>query len=493
VAYNAVNTLVDTLDRIPDEVWSLVEEVCVFDDASHDETRDVGLSYRRSKGLDKLKIYRNEKNQGYGGNQKLAYRYALTKGYDIAVLLHGDGQYAPEVMMDLLKPLLRGEAQAVMGSRMMLPGGALKGGMPLYKYVGNKILSGFENFILTQNLSEYHSGYRAYDLHTLSQIPIQRNSNDFHFDTQIIIQLLISGAKIVEVPIPTYYGDEICYVNGLKYAYNVTLSVISSKLHVLGLKYKPEYEINKGSMTYPFGSSSPGSGSLKDIKRIAAMIPEGCRVLDVGCHPRHLSAHLLQKGCIVDIVDPSPGATALRAPGSEIEASLSDNSGVGKGGGHADLKTGERYDRIVIANQLEHLPNPSHLLIQLRKFLKKNGRIIASTENSAQWPLKIGSLFGRFTGTSGKIVGTKPLRLYTEDSFTGLFVDCGFAIVSKEVTGMQPEEFQPALQSNRFVKEFHRVYDSVAKHSPKLLAYQILLEAERLEDPLDQVLKQSGV
>src|SRR5690606_27566060 len=134
VAYNAVSTLRAVLDRIPPEMRDRIDEVFVFDDCSKDDTYLLGVGYKAETGWDKLKIYRNETNLGYGGNQKKGYRYAIDNGFDIVVLLHGDGQYAPEVMAELVNPLERGEAEAMFGSRMMIPGAALKGKMPFYKY-----------------------------------------------------------------------------------------------------------------------------------------------------------------------------------------------------------------------------------------------------------------------------------------------------------------------------------------------------------------------
>src|SRR5579859_672942 len=156
----------------------------------------------------------------YGGNQRKGYQYAIQRGLDIVVLLHGDGQYAPEVMQELLNPLEKGEADMVMGSRMMVPGAALRGNMPLYKYVGNKVLTFMENRLAGLKLTEFHSGYRAYSVRALSQIPLDSMTWNWHFDTQIILQFLRRGFRIKEVPIPTYYGDEICHVNGIPYALN---------------------------------------------------------------------------------------------------------------------------------------------------------------------------------------------------------------------------------------------------------------------------------
>lgn len=236
VAYNAASTLHGVLDRIPRSVWSRVAEVFVFDDSSADDTYLVGLGYKAAHDESKLNVFRHERNLGYGGNQIRGYQYAIEKGYDVVVLLHGDGQYAPEALPDLLGPLERGEADAVLGSRMMIPGAARAGGMPLYKYLGNRVLTAFENAALGMELSEFHSGYRAYSTAALRDVPFDENTRDFHFDTQILIQLNAAGKRICEVPIATYYGDETCHVNGMRYAMNVVRSVARYKLHARGMR-----------------------------------------------------------------------------------------------------------------------------------------------------------------------------------------------------------------------------------------------------------------
>jgi len=218
VAYNAESTLRSVLQRIPAEIMDKVEEIFVFDDASQDRTSEVGEDYKASTQDDKLSIFRNPVNLMYGGNQRRGYQYALERGLDIVVLLHGDGQYAPEVMQHLLTPLELGQADAVMGSRMLEQGAALRGNMPLYKYLGNKILTMTQNWLAGTSFSEFHSGYRAYSCHALRSMDLDSLTTNWHFDTQIILGLLKRGYRIKEVPIPTYYGDEICHVNGIPYA-----------------------------------------------------------------------------------------------------------------------------------------------------------------------------------------------------------------------------------------------------------------------------------
>ena len=188
VAYNARHTLTSVLDRLPPSFRSSVEQILICDDASTDGTHEVGLAYQETTDLP-LTIVRQPRNLGYGGNQKSGYRWAIDHGLDVVVLLHGDGQYAPEVIEDLITPLANGSADAVFGSRMLTKGAARAGGMPLYKFVGNRILTKLQNALVGAHLSEWHSGYRAYRIDALADIPFDTYSNGFDFDTEIIVGL----------------------------------------------------------------------------------------------------------------------------------------------------------------------------------------------------------------------------------------------------------------------------------------------------------------
>jgi glycosyltransferase involved in cell wall biosynthesis len=221
LAYNVAPFLSHVIERIPASVLNRIEELIVLDDASDDDTPRVAQALKATPQLaDKLTILRNPTNLGYGGNQKRGYRYAIERGLDIVVLLHGDGQYAPEVMQQLLRPVEEQRAELVMGSRMLTPGGALAGNMPLYKYVGNRILTGAQNWLLGTQLSEFHSGYRVYATEVLAQLPFENFADSYYFDTQVILELLRHNWRILEVPIPTHYGEQISYLSGLPYAWH---------------------------------------------------------------------------------------------------------------------------------------------------------------------------------------------------------------------------------------------------------------------------------
>ena len=229
VAYNAESTIESTLDRIPQDFISKVYSVLISDDKSRDLTSVKANLYSKSSALP-IKVVVQPKNLGYGGNQKFGYSWAISNGWDLVVLLHADGQYAPELMPLMVQPLIHENADAVFGSRMINKSDALKGGMPKYKWIGNQILTFLQNKLTGQNLSEWHSGYRAYRVSSLKEIDLGSLSNGFRFDTQIILGLLSFKQRIKEVPIPTFYGDEVSHVNGILYAAEIIWDTLKFRL-----------------------------------------------------------------------------------------------------------------------------------------------------------------------------------------------------------------------------------------------------------------------
>ncbi len=194
-AYNAAATLEATYHAI-DAGW--VDEIILVDDDSHDGT--AALAEKLA-----LRVIRHPQNRGYGGNQKTCYREALRRGADIVVMLHPDGQYDPRLLPQLIQPIIEGRADLALGSRFLIPGGARKGGMPLYRFLANRFLTFLENLVLSRRLSEYHTGYRAFSRSFLETVPFQRNADGFCFDTEILAQAVAFEQRLVEVPITTRY------------------------------------------------------------------------------------------------------------------------------------------------------------------------------------------------------------------------------------------------------------------------------------------------
>ena len=227
-AYNAARTLEDTFRAIPEGYY---DEIVVVDDHSRDDT--AALARRLN-----LKAIRHPHNVGYGGNQKTCYMEALRDGADIVVMLHPDGQYDPKIIPEMIRPIAEKRADMVLGSRMMQPGGAAQGGMPLWKQVANRFLTTMENLAMRRRFSECHTGYRAYSRHFLETVPFLRNSNNFVFDTEVIFQAVAFGLPVVEVPISTRYFAEASSVGfrtGVVYGLGTLVVALRYVLHRAGI------------------------------------------------------------------------------------------------------------------------------------------------------------------------------------------------------------------------------------------------------------------
>src|SRR5262245_60748359 len=228
-AYNAARTLRQTYAEIPRDV---VDDILLVDDASQDGTATIA----NSLGIDTI---RHDRNQGYGGNQKTCYTAALARGADIVVMLHPDYQYTPKLVTAMASMIASEEFDVVLGSRI-LGRGALAGGMPIYKYVSNRLLTLFENIMIGQKLSEYHTGYRAWSRSVLEKLPLRNNSDDFVFDNQMLAQAVYFGFRIGEVSCPTKYFAEASSINfrrSVVYGLGVLRTSLQFRLDRMGLAY----------------------------------------------------------------------------------------------------------------------------------------------------------------------------------------------------------------------------------------------------------------
>lgn len=230
-AYNAGKTLEKTYSEIPPQV---VDEVLLVDDESTDNTVE------RADGLG-IRVIRHERNRGYGGNQKTCYDNALALGADIVIMLHPDYQYTPRLVQAMVSPIAYGVFDCMLGSRI-LSNGALAGGMPLYKYAANRLLTLVQNLFLGSKLSEFHTGLRAYSREVLEAIPFHGNSEDFAFDNQFLCQILYARFRVGEITCPTRYADDsssISFRNSVRYGLAVLRTTLDSVLHGLGWRASP--------------------------------------------------------------------------------------------------------------------------------------------------------------------------------------------------------------------------------------------------------------
>jgi 2-polyprenyl-3-methyl-5-hydroxy-6-metoxy-1,4-benzoquinol methylase len=464
VAYNALTTLSKVLKRIPAAVWENIEEVAVFDDASPDETYELAVGYQTLFPNNKLTIRKNTQNLGYGGNQKCGYQYFMDKGFDVVIMLHGDGQYAPEILAQMYAPIVSGRADAVFGSRMMRDyGGPLKGGMPYYKYFGNKILTFLANRSLGMKLTEFHSGYRAYSLHALRRIDLSRMTNDFHFDTEIIIKLQHQGFQILEVPIPTYYGNEICYVNGMKYAKNVIRAIGRYKRTLRGVKIHPEF--GEYHMHYPLKESKYSSHD--HCRRECG---SGNEVLDVGCGEGFFARSIQENDNRVVGIDALAQPRCADAFEQYISADLDH------GLSEALPALGDRkFDIVLLQDVLEHVRCPEQLLEQCHSWLKPRGRLVVTVPNVANITVRLALLFGRFEYAPRGILDNTHLRFYTRKSVRRLLTDHGYEIEKQKMTVMPVELARGVSPRRWWMRALNYLLAGITWLFPGLFGYQVLL------------------
>ncbi|HQP91992.1 MAG TPA: bifunctional glycosyltransferase/class I SAM-dependent methyltransferase, partial [Candidatus Omnitrophota bacterium] len=383
-------------------------------------------------------------------------------GYDVVILLHGDAQYAPEFMSNLIEPLVKNEADAVFGSRMLKKGAALKGGMPLYKYIGNKILTFVQNALMGVKLSEWHSGYRAYRIDGLKKICFERNSNGFAFDTDIILQLIQCRSRIKEVSIPTFYGNEICYVNGIRYALEIIYSTLICRLHNMNLYYERKYDCCPSFENYPLklGYSSSHSYALSVIK-------ENSRVLDIGCGEGLIARELKKKGCHVVGVDHKKPQDM-----SSFEAFFEARLPIQE----KPWSSNYNFDYCLLLDILEHVVDPEYFLDRLRDWLQgHNCTVIITSANIAFFIPRLQLLLGRFNYVKRGILDMTHVRLFTCGTLSKILQQCGYKVL--KVKGI-PAPFPEVIKIRPIALFFVGLNRFLIKIFKNMFSYQVYIECK---------------
>ncbi|MEO6246386.1 MAG: bifunctional glycosyltransferase/class I SAM-dependent methyltransferase [Opitutaceae bacterium] len=460
VAYHAETTILEVLRRIP-ALPGYSAEVLIIDDGSTDATFALAERLRQAGTYPHpLTVLANPVNQGYGGNQKLGYHYAIEQGFDFVVLVHGDGQYAPEMLPEMLGPLARDEADVVFGSRMLVRKNALDGGMPFYKFVGNQLLTWYQNRVLKSRLSEFHSGYKACSVALLRRLPFDLNSNVFHFDTEIIIQFLRAGARIVEIPIPTHYGEEICRVNGLRYARDVINASTVARLQGYGLVYRRNFDLPA-----PENQHYLAKLGFKSTHSVAvAEVPAGATVLDIGCGPGHLCAVLRERDCRIIGVDQfRPASTAAF-----------DEFHVADLNANPVPRPLDAVQVVLVLDIIEHLISPERFCDELRLRAQSNldVKIVISTGNVAFFVTRLMLFFGQFNYNTRGILDLTHTRLFTFTSMRRLLRETGF-VIEKEIGIPAPAPL--VVKSPFWQKALMAVQGGLIRVSRGLFAYQMLM------------------
>ena len=468
VCYKAADSIESVLGRIPADIWNnerFDAEVLVIDNQSPDRTFYAAENYSKLHPHRKVTVLYNSKSQGYGGNQKIGFQYAIERGFDAIVLLHGDNRYAPECLPEMLRPILETGADAVLGSRMIHKSAALKEGMPRYKWVGNQVLTLMQNWILGSRLSEFHSGYRAYSTKAITSIPFEHNSNGFDFDTDIIIQFLGTGKSIVEVAVPTFYGNEIAGAHGLGYAIRVLHSSILSRVTRLGIYYHPKFDYEpETNCKYKSKFGYPSSHQFAYDQ-----VEQGSTVIDIGCGPGFMAEALTKKGSKTVSIDRQIQPTVRQDSWKCVEANI-DEYDFGDDVGSVDY--------ILVMDVIEHLKSPEKLLAKLRnRYSRDCPAVVITTGNIAFLPLRASLLFAGFHYGRRGILDMDHTRLFTFSSLVRTLQLNGYEVISKH--GL-PAPFPLAVGNGLLAKFLLFVNCFLIKISKSIFSYQIAVVARPL-------------
>jgi len=451
-------TVLDDLNRFPDAVAAGDHEVLILIDGSRAES--FGETVKCIQDIESLnvQILFTSENLGYGGNQKLAFHYAVKHDFDVVLMLDECGRYPADRLEELFSALMTSDVQAVVGSRFLGKSHSFRGQMPLHRYLGNRVVTFLQNLILGLTYSEFHSGFRSFRVRALAKIPFPFNSNGRQFDTEILIQFKLKGFDVKEIPISSNKETKTGILDYVRYGIDVIRLSINFQLHQLFLFYERKFDVSSGTEKYnlKIGYPSPHQHALDEVEGNG-------RVLDIGCGRSLVGAELQKKGCWVEAVDcevPDGGGkirkfTKMNLNEENVSLPVHD------------------FDYVLLLDVLEHLEEPERFILNLRTHARgKSPNILLSVPNIGFFVMRIQLLLGQFNyGTRG-ILDIGHRRLLTFKTIRKMLEDAGFKIMKCE--GI-PVPFPEAIGDNLMSRMLLAVNQWLIWFFPKMFSYQIFM------------------
>lgn len=453
-------TLQRCIDGIPKAVDPWLEEVVVI---VGPEGRQSPVEAERiqSGRPFALRFHRRPRDDGWGGARKAAFEHAVGRGFDYLAVLR-EGVHPPETLPLLVHAALAGRAPAI-ASRLLDGRAALREGMPLHRWLAHRLVTALQNRVLGLRLHDYHSSLRLYPVQALEGIPYQLDSDDRAFDVEILIQLRAMGIVLHEVPASSTWREDTEGRDELRHVVRACRTAVAYRLHQLHVTRDGRFLVDPG-VRYTLKLSPTGSHM-----QIVAAIRPGTRILDLGCSQGLLARPLREKDVRVTGVDAGPPRGLAEELETYHRRDLEEA---------LELPDGRVFDFVVVADVIEHLRRRQQLLRGARRFLKENGRLVVSTPNVALWFYRLSLLVGRFEYGPRGILDRTHVHLYTRASFRREVERAGYRIVGERVTALPFEVVFESTGKSRLVRGLARLYHTLARGWPELLAYQIILEAE---------------
>jgi 2-polyprenyl-3-methyl-5-hydroxy-6-metoxy-1,4-benzoquinol methylase len=450
--------VLDDLNRMPPVVSANEHEILILIDGSREESFKETVKCIQDIEYLNVQILFTSENLGYGGNQKLAFHYAVKHEFDVVLMLDECGQYPTERLEELLSVLMTSDVQAVVSSRFLNNAQNPRRQMPLHRYLGNRLVTSLQNLILGLKYSEFHSGFRSFRVKALEKIPFPFNSNGRQFDTEILIQFKLKGFAVKEVPIFLNKETKSRILDHVRYGIDVLRVSINFQLHQRFLFYERKFDVSSGTEKYTLKVGYPSSHQLA----LNEVTGNG-RVLDIGCGRSLVGAELKKTGCWVEAVDcevPDGGAKINKF----TKMDLNDEN--------VSLLVHD-FDYVLLLDVLEHLEEPEKFILNLRTHARgKSPKVLLSVPNIGFFIIRLQLLLGQFNyGTRG-ILDMGHRRLFTFKTIRKMLEDAGFKIMKCD--GI-PVPFPEAIGDNPVSRMLMAVNQLLIWFFPKIFSYQIFM------------------